>query len=137
MCKRPWGQGVFLALSLVLTACGGAIPVPAGIVVGAVDTATVPAIHLPTYDPNLSTSPTVPRDLPTLTPTDSGVRTKTPPPGTPVLTLTRTRRPGAALGATATPVASDVQAPDTSAYGVNATFGLEGGKAAYRPGEHV
>jgi hypothetical protein len=130
---------VLLALSLLLAACGGAIPVPAGIVVGAVATATVPAIHLPTYAPGASPSATTPGDRPTSTPTAFEAQTKTPPPGTATATAASTRRPGSgsAPGPTATVPAAIGPAPDTSAYGVAATFGLEGDKAAYRPGEHV
>ncbi len=131
--------GWLFGLSLLLVACGAALPTPPGIIVGAVDTATVPAIHLPTYDPGLSPSATAPGDLPTSTPTDSDVRTKTPPPETPSATAASTRRPGSGRGsdATATLPAAIGPAPDTSAYGVSATFGLESPRPAYSPGEHV
>jgi len=135
------GLGAFCALSLLLAACGAAIPTPAGIIVGAVDTATVPAIHLPTYDPNLSPSATAPApgDPATQTPTDSDVRTSTPPAETSGVLATSTRRPTNGLGpaATATLPAGVGQAPDTSAFGVAATFGLESDKAVFSPGEHV
>jgi len=138
--RRPWGHGALFGLSLLLAACGAAASTPTGIVVRVVDTATVPAINLPTHDPD-ALSATAPSDLATLTPTDSGVRTKTPAPGmsspTPPTTPLRTRRPGSGPDATATLPASLGPAPDTSMYGVTATFGLEADKAAYAPGEHV
>lgn len=128
---------MLLMLSLLLVACQAVAPTPAGIIVRVVDTATVPAISLPAYGTDLSPSATAPSDLATRTPTDSDVRTKTPPPGTPALTPTSTRRPAGGPGATATSPANIGQAPDTSAYGISATFGLESPKPAYSPGEHV
>src|SRR5713226_4018861 len=128
---------MLFTLSLLLAACGTVAPTPTGIIVRVVDTATVPAISLPAYGTDLSPSATAPSDLATQTPTDSDVRTKTPPPGTPALTPTGTRRPAGGPGATATSPASIGQAPDTSAFGVTATFALESDKPAYKPGEHV
>src|SRR5438093_217972 len=129
------GLGACLGLSLMLAACGTAAASPAGIVVQVIDTATVPAINLPTYDPDILPSATAPSELATPTPTDSAIRTKTPPPGTPNPTATGTR-PAARLGsgATATLLAGTDQAPDTSAFGIAATFGLEAAQPSYAPG---
>ncbi len=115
------------------------LPTPPGIIVRAVDTATVPAIHLPTYEPGASPSAAAQGDPPTSTPAASAVQTQTPPPGTPTATATSTRRPGGGggPGPTATLPADFGPAPDTSAYGVTATFGLESDKAAYSLREHV
>ena len=141
--NRQWRLGWLFGLSLLLVACGAAIPTPPGIIVGAVDTATVPAIHLPTYDPYLSPSATAPSDpasdSATQLPTDADVRANPPPAGTPSAAAASTRRPdsGPGLDATATLPAAVDQAPDASAFGVSATFGLESTKPAYKPGEHV
>ena len=123
--------------AVLLVACGATLPTPTGIVVRAVATATVPVISLPAYGTDISPSATAPSDPPTQTPTDSDVRTNTPPPETPSPTPTGTRRPGGGPAATATAPAAVGPAPDTSAYGVSATFGLESAKSAYKPGEHV
>ena len=131
------GLRALFSLSLLLAACGSAEgSTPSGIIVQVIDTATVPPINLPTYDPDFSPSATAPSELATQTPTDSGVQTKTPPPGTPNPTATGTRRAGG-LAATATLPASTDQAPDTSAFGIAATFGLEADKPTYAPGERV
>ncbi len=123
-----------LALGLLLAGCGAVGSRPEGIVVRIVDTATVPAISLPTYAAGLSG--TAPGDWATETPTDSGVRTKTPEPGTPGPAPTRTRRPGSGASLSATPIGVG-QAPDTRAYGVTATFYLEAAKSVYQPSERV
>jgi hypothetical protein len=137
-----------LALTLaaaLLAGCatGPQASAPDSIVVGQVATATSLASITPTSTPAALLSPMPTSLLPTATPTDSDVRTKTPAPGTagPTPTSTpspsRTRRPGGGPDATATSPASVGQAPDTSAYGVTATFFLESDKSAYKPGEHV
>jgi hypothetical protein len=134
--KRLWALGAFFGLGLLLAACGVTATPPAGIVVQAVATATVPPISLPAYGADLSATPTT--NLPTLTPTDSEVRTRVAPPGTPSPSPTRTRRAvSSQAGATPTLPPSPIQAPDTSAYGVAATFFLEVSKPDYRPGEHI
>jgi hypothetical protein len=127
------------AAAMLLAACAVRPPTPTGIVVQAVASATRPAISLPAYGTDVALSATAPSDLATQTPTDSDVRTKTPPPETPSATPTGTgtRRPSGGPAATATLPVSVGPAPDTSAYGVSATFGLETPKSAYRPGEHV
>jgi hypothetical protein len=135
ICQRSWRPGIAGALSLLLAACGATVTPPVGIVVRAVATATVPAISLPAYGADLSATPT--GDQPTLTPTDSEVRTSVAPLGTPGPTPTSTRRPASGQGATPTLPAGPNQAPDTSAYGVSATFFLETPKPDYKPGEHI
>ncbi len=133
--NRPWIQATLLVLGLLLAGCGAVRSQPEGIVVRLVDTATVPAISLPTYGVDLST--TAPGGQATQTPTDSDVRTKTPDPNaTPMPTPTRTRRPGSGAGPSATPIGVG-PAPDTRAYGVTATFHLEAAKAAYQSSEWV
>ena len=135
-CTVARGLGALLSLSLMLAACGAGASTPTGIIVQVIDTATVPAINLPTYDPDFSPSATVPSELATQTPTDSPVQTKTPLPETPNPTATGTR-PAGRPGPTATLPARLDQAPDTSAFGIVATFGLEADKSAYTPGEQV
>ena len=140
-CKKPCGPVVLLALSMMLTACGAVLPKGSGgIVVGAVDTATSPAIHLPTFATDVPASVTVTGDPATATSTASPSPSQTPPLSTPSATAASTRRPGSTgsgPGPTATVPVDLGPAPDTSAYGLAVTFGLEANKAAYSRGEHV
>jgi hypothetical protein len=138
-CQRSWRLVRLIALNLLLAACGAALPNPANIIVRAVDTATVPAIHLPTYDPNYSPSATAPGDPATQMPTDSDVRTNTAPVETASAITASTPGPNSGHGPamTATAPAALGQAPDPSADSVSATFGLESAQPTYKPGEHV
>src|SRR5262249_53933742 len=110
---------------------------PAGIIVAQVATATVPAIHLPDYPTDLAPATSAPGDPPTATPTAAPGQTEAAPQ-TATLAPSATRRAvGNGSAAPATATASLGVAPDPSAFGVLASFGLESSKSSYKPGEKI
>lgn len=140
------GSGLALA-GLLLVACAPPPPsVSLNVVVGSVATATGLPTITRTPTPLLSPTATATVGLPTATPTVARLRTKTPvPTSSPTHTApTPTRTRPRAIPPTQTPMptpggarAGIGPAPDTSAFGVSATFNLEGRSRTYRPDQKI
>jgi hypothetical protein len=140
---RPLARlAVCLALAALLAACGEPAQAPVSIVVGRVATATGLATLTEPPGAELTTTATPSATLRPLTPTVSGLRTKTPLPGSPSPSPSATRRPGgggAAATSTPTPAASGANGGslDTRAHGVTGTLRMEAAERVYQRNEQM